>query len=180
MPINDWSRKLWDTSELKSSDSGRFESTESEIADESKRRSQLTREILRLYGFKPWTREDRRNRPLRTKRSWVSTRARVRECEIIRLRCGNGLTFREIGQRLGISHVAAWKRFEWALENIRMSDAYERECIREIFRKMEQVTAIDPAIEHYTPEDRRRMLEKLALIPPRQRMRKRTRSTSIQ
>jgi hypothetical protein len=47
--------------------------------------------------------------------SGISLRARDRELKIMQLRSMN-LSFRQIGAQLGISHVAAYKRYWWAMD----------------------------------------------------------------
>jgi hypothetical protein len=54
------------------------------------------------------------------------------------------MSFREIGNRLGISHVAAWKRFEWLMESFRLEEAYVCRCAWEILRKSGEVEAFQP------------------------------------
>jgi len=71
--------------------------------------------LLRAWGFKPYQRVDKRNLHLRRKLSGLTMRARFRELQVFRYR-QQRLSFRQIGQRLGISHVAAYKRFWWAMQ----------------------------------------------------------------
>ncbi len=131
-----------------------------------KKRQEFQEELLKMWGYKPWKRKDLRKRPLRTKRSWVSLRARVREFDIVRMHMIQGFTFREIGQALGISHVAAWKRYEWAMESFRLEDAYRARCFEEIAWKMGQVDRLEPVLADLPVEERRRRLIGMGLIPP--------------
>src|SRR5215472_13158795 len=62
-----------------------------------------------------YTRKDQRKKPLRDKMGGISLRARDREFKILQLRSMN-LSFRHIGAQLGISHVAAYKRYWWAMD----------------------------------------------------------------
>jgi hypothetical protein len=70
----------------------------------------LRKWVLEKWGYKPYQTIDRRKRPLRIKMQFISLRAREREFEIMKLRESN-MSFRAIGRALGISHVAAHKRF---------------------------------------------------------------------
>jgi len=106
-----------------------------ENLEEAKRRRVWTNELLKELGYKPYKREDRRSRPLRTKRSWVSCRARCRELEIVRLRCCDGLSYREIGERLGISHTAARKRYEWAMQTADESEKHRAAFIEGVLEE---------------------------------------------
>jgi hypothetical protein len=66
--------------------------------------------LLEKWGYRPYQTVDRRKRPLRIKMQFVTMRAREREFEILKMRESN-MSFRAIGRALGISHVAAHKRF---------------------------------------------------------------------
>ena len=72
---------------------------------------EMQNELLRAWGFS-YTRKDRRKKPLRDKMGGISMRARDRELKIMQLRSMN-LSFRQIGAQLGISHVAAYKRYSF-------------------------------------------------------------------
>src|SRR5215470_1884393 len=74
---------------------------------------EMQNELLKAWGFS-YRRKDRRKKPLRDKMGGISMRARDREFKIMQLRSMN-LSFRQIGAQLGISHVAAWKRYWWAM-----------------------------------------------------------------
>jgi hypothetical protein len=63
-----------------------------------------------IAGKFSYTHKDRRKKPLRDKMGGISLRARDREFKIMPLRSMN-LSFRQIGAQLGISHVAAYKRY---------------------------------------------------------------------
>jgi hypothetical protein len=82
-------------------------------------------ELLKAWGFSPYKRKDRRKKPLRDKMRPISLRARDRELKILELRFMN-LSFRQIGARLGISHVAAWKRY-WSAMHESLLAEQERE-----------------------------------------------------
>jgi len=126
---------------------------------------ELQEHILRTWGYKRWKRPDGRKRPLRLKRALESCRAMVRELEIVKLRCKEGLSFREIGKRLGISHVAAWKRFHRAIKDARAAEEYRAQCVREIEWKMEQRERLEPVIGHLPIRKRREVLRDMGLIP---------------
>ena len=75
---------------------------------------EMQNELLKAWGFS-YTRKDRRKKPLRDKMGGISLRARDRELKILQLRSMK-LSFRQIGAQLGISHVAAYKRYWWAMD----------------------------------------------------------------
>jgi len=120
---------------------------------------------LKLWAYKPWKRHDGRNRPLRTKTSGISFRARMREHDIVKLRCVRGLTFRQIGELLGISHVAAWKRYQWFTGSARLEEAYRAKCLREIEWKMNEMERLAPRLSHLPLEERNRVHISLGLVP---------------
>jgi DNA-directed RNA polymerase specialized sigma24 family protein len=124
-----------------------------------------TDEYLRTWGYPPFRRDDRRNRPLRTKRATVSFIARQREADIVRLRCTRGLTFREIGKSLGISHVAAWKRFEWAMDTFRQASEYRAKCLREIDERLQRGKAMEATLMHLPPHQREEILTEQGYLP---------------
>ena len=61
----------------------------------------------------------------------ISLRARDREFKIIQLRSMN-LSFRQIGAQLGISHVAAYKRYWWAMDESLFSEQRRERCLCQI------------------------------------------------
>jgi hypothetical protein len=93
--------------------------------------------VLTKWGYKPYQTVDRRKRPLRIKMQFVSLRAREREFEILKLRESN-MSFRAIGRALGISHVAAHKRFWCARNRCRAERLYQE---RSLNRVREQVNS---------------------------------------
>jgi hypothetical protein len=74
----------------------------------------MQNQLLKDWGVS-YRRKDRRKKPLRDKMGGISLRAREREFKIMQLRSMN-LSFRQIGNLLGISHVAAYKRYWWAMD----------------------------------------------------------------
>jgi Sigma-70, region 4 len=166
MPNNVWNKQLQAMCSPCSANERRSQVQQSRMdREEFRKRRQFQDELLKTWGYKSWKRIDRRNRPLRTKRAWVSFRARCREQEIVRLRCAQGLTFREIAKMLGISHVSAWRRFEWAMENFRLEDEYRTACLREIELKLAEIDRLEPELEKLTVEERENRLQVLGLIP---------------
>src|SRR5262249_24507646 len=87
----------------------------------------MQNELLRAWGFSD-TRKDRRKKPLRDKLGGISLRARDRELKILLLRSMNR-TFREIGAQLGISHVAAYKRYWWAMDESLFAEQRRERCL---------------------------------------------------
>jgi hypothetical protein len=88
-------------------------------------------ELLKAWGFFPYRRKDRRKKPLRDKMGGISLRARDRELKILQLRSMNR-TFRQIGAQLGISHVAAYKRYWWAMDESLFSEQRRERCLHSI------------------------------------------------
>ena len=172
MPRNIWSHSAFGhhLARLTTVERDRLAVREQEVVEESKRERTHERfidAVLRAYGFKPFKREDQRNRPLRTKRSWVSVRARFREGEILTLKIVQGLTFRQIGNRLGISHVAAHKRFHWMLETMSMEAAHRAKCLEEVKWVLAQVDLLEERLAHLPFKERRKLLISMGLIPKR-------------
>ena len=58
----------------------------------------------------------------------ISLRARARELKIMQLRSMN-LSFRQIGAQLGISHVAAYKRYWWAMDESLFAEQRREQCL---------------------------------------------------
>jgi hypothetical protein len=58
----------------------------------------------------------------------ISLRACDRELKIMRLR-DMGLSFRQIGAQLGISHVAAYKRYWWAMDESLFAEQRRERCL---------------------------------------------------
>src|SRR5215472_2216511 len=75
-----------------------------------------------------YTRKDQRKKPLRDKMGGISLRARERELKILQLRSMN-LSFRQIGALLGISHVAAYKRHWWAMDESLFAEQRREQCL---------------------------------------------------
>jgi hypothetical protein len=88
-------------------------------------------DLLKAWGFFPYRRKDRRKKPLRDKMGGISLRARAREFKIMQLRLMN-LSFRQIGAQLGISHVAAYKRYWWAMDESLFAEQRREGCLGQI------------------------------------------------
>jgi len=58
----------------------------------------------------------------------ISLRARDRELKILQLR-EMDLSFRQIGAQLGISHVAAYKRYWWAMDESLFAEQRREQCL---------------------------------------------------
>src|SRR5262245_24263725 len=91
---------------------------------------EMQNELLKAWGFS-YTRKDRRKKPLRDKMGGISMRARYRELKIMLLRDMN-LSFRKIGAQLGISHVAAYKRYWWAMDESLFAEQRRARCLNSI------------------------------------------------
>ena len=91
---------------------------------------QMQNELLKAWRL-PYRRKDRRKKPLRDKMGGISLRARDREFKILQLRSMN-LSFRQIGAQLGISHVAAYKRYWWAMDESLFSEQRREQCLLSI------------------------------------------------
>jgi hypothetical protein len=92
---------------------------------------EMQNELLKAWGFS-YTRKDRRKKPLRDKMGGISLRARDREFKIMQLRLMN-LSFRQIGAQLGISHVAAYKRYWWAMDESLFAEQRRGRCLNSIY-----------------------------------------------
>jgi hypothetical protein len=103
--------------------------------------------VLERWGYKPYQTVDRRKRPLRIKMQFVSMRARERELQILKLRQSN-MSFRAIGRALGISHVAAFKRFWCARSRCQAERLYQATSLERI---LEQVNSWTKYYEGKTP-----------------------------
>jgi len=66
----------------------------------------------------------------------ISLRARDRELKIMQLRSRN-LSFRQIGAQLGISHVAAYKRYWWAMDESLFAEQRREGCLHRIRELLE-------------------------------------------
>jgi hypothetical protein len=91
---------------------------------------EMQNELLRAWRFS-YTQKDRRKKPLRDKMGGISLRARDRELKIMLLRSMNR-SFRQIGSQLGISHVAAWKRYWWAMDESLFAEQRREGCLGQI------------------------------------------------
>jgi hypothetical protein len=91
--------------------------------------------LLRKWGYQPFVVRDRRNRPLRIKMQFISMEARLREYEVMQLR-HQRLSFRAIGQQLGISHVAVQKRYWHAMQRYNTERIYRARCLGEIINRL--------------------------------------------
>src|SRR5262245_22101573 len=92
---------------------------------------EMQNELLKAWGF-CYTRKDRRKKPLRDKMGGISLRARYRELKIMLLREEMNLSFRQIGAQLGISHVAAYKRYWWAMDESLFAEQRRERCLNSI------------------------------------------------
>jgi hypothetical protein len=90
----------------------------------------MQNELLKAWGFS-YARKDRRKKLLRDKMGGISLRARDRELKILQLVPMN-LSFRQIGAQLGISHVAAWKRYWWAMDESLFAEQRRERCLNSI------------------------------------------------
>jgi hypothetical protein len=97
----------------------------------------MQNELLKAWGFFPYRRKDRRKKPLRDKMGGISLRARDREFKILQLRSKN-LSFRQIGDHLGISHVAAYKRYWWAMDESLFAAQRREQCLNSICELLER------------------------------------------
>ena len=88
---------------------------------------EMQNQLLKAWGLS-YTRKDRRKKPLRDKMGGISLRARDRELKIMQLREMN-ISFRQIGAQLGISHVAAYKRYWWAMDESLFSEQRREQCL---------------------------------------------------
>jgi hypothetical protein len=93
---------------------------------------EMQNELLKAWGFFPYRRKDRRKKPLRDKMGGISLRARDRELKIMLLREEMNLSFRQIGAQLGISHVAAYKRYWWAMDESLFAEQRREGCLIDI------------------------------------------------
>ena len=67
----------------------------------------------------------------------ISLRARDRELKIMQLREMN-ISFRQIGAQLGISHVAAYKRYWWAMDESLFAEQRRAGCLHSICELLER------------------------------------------
>ena len=96
---------------------------------------EMQNELLKAWGLS-YRRKDRRKKPLRDKMGGISLRARYRELKIMLLREMN-LSFRQIGAQLGISHVAAYKRYWWAMDESLFAEQRREQCLNSICELLE-------------------------------------------
>ena len=66
----------------------------------------------------------------------ISLRARDRELKIMQLRLMN-LSFRQIGAQLGISHVAAYKRYWWAMDESLFAEQRREGGLNSIYKLLQ-------------------------------------------
>ena len=99
-----------------------------QVADHLFGTREMQDELLKAWVFFPYRRKDRRKKPLRDKMGGISLRARHRELKILLLRSMN-LSFRQIGAQLGISHVAAYKRYWWAMDESLFAEQRRERCL---------------------------------------------------
>jgi hypothetical protein len=67
----------------------------------------------------------------------ISMRARDRERKIMQLRSMN-LSYRPIGAHLSISHVAAYKRYWWAMDESLFAEQRRERCLNSICELLER------------------------------------------
>ena len=91
---------------------------------------EMQNELLKAWRLS-YRRKDRRKKPLRDKMGGISLRARDRELKILQLRSKH-LSFRQIGAHLGISHVAAYKRYWWAMDESLFAEQRREGCLGQI------------------------------------------------
>src|SRR5215469_13250445 len=99
-----------------------------EVGDHLFGTREMQNELLKAWGFS-YKRKDRRKKPLRDKMSGISMRARDRELKILQLREEMNLSFRQIGAQLGISHVAAYRRYWWAMDESLFGEQRRERCL---------------------------------------------------
>src|SRR5215469_9940295 len=92
---------------------------------------EMQNKLLKAWRLS-YTRKDRRKKPLRDKMGGISLRAREREFKIMQLRLMN-LSFRQIGAQLGISHVAAYRRYWWAMDESLFAEQRREGCLNSIY-----------------------------------------------
>ena len=97
---------------------------------------EMQNKLLKAWGLS-YRRQDRRKKPLRDKMRGISLRARDRELKIMQLRLMN-LSFRQIGAQLGISHVAAYKRYWWAMDESLFAEQRRERCLKSICELVEK------------------------------------------
>src|SRR5262245_1202796 len=97
---------------------------------------EMQNELLKAWGLS-YTRKDWRKKPLRDKMGGISLRARDRELKIMQLLSMN-YSFRQIGAQLGISHVAAWKRYWWAMDESLFAEQRRAQCLNSICELLER------------------------------------------
>jgi hypothetical protein len=107
-----------------------------EVGDHLFGTREMQNQLLKAWGFR-YTRKDRRKKPLRDKMRGISLRARHRELKIMLLRETN-LSFRQIGAQLGISHVAAYKRYWWAMDESLFAEQRRERCLNSICELLER------------------------------------------
>lgn len=93
-------------------------------------RTVATVRLLRIWGCRPWRKPDGRKKPLRDKTAWRVGRAYQRAGVVFQLRAEEGLSFRKIGERIGVSHVAAIKLFYGFLRDCNRHRAHNERMVR--------------------------------------------------
>ncbi len=97
---------------------------------------QMQDALLKAWGYPRYRRKDQRKKPLRDRMQRNSLRARMRELQVLNLRL-EGLSFRQIGQRLGVSQVAAWRRYWYVMRESAQEDNHRQSCLRIIHDQVE-------------------------------------------
>jgi hypothetical protein len=97
---------------------------------------EMQNKLLKARGLS-YRRQDRRKKPLRDGMRGISLRARDRELKIMQLLSMN-FSFRQIGAQLGISHVAAWKRYWWAMDESLFAAQRREQCLKSICELLER------------------------------------------
>ena len=98
---------------------------------------EMQNELLKAWGFS-YTRKDWRKKPLRDKMAGISMRARDREFKIMQLREEMNLSYRQIGAQLGISHVAAYKRYWSAMDESLFAEQRREGCLISVRNLLER------------------------------------------
>lgn len=103
--------------------------------------SDLDQIALKLGGYQgPRWFKDRRKQPLRSRRSAQRLITHLRREAVVRLRLQNH-SFRQIGQELGISQVAAWKLWRQVIDDLGERATAKRAGLRLLYAAVENSPA---------------------------------------
>jgi len=104
--------------------------------------SNLDQIALKLGGYQgPRWLKDRRKQPLRSRRSAQRVLTQLRRDAVVRLRLQER-SFRQIGQELGISQVAAWKLWRQVLTDVGERSAARRIGWKLILERVESASGV--------------------------------------